>query len=142
MSVAVRRAIYGKLAGDATLNNLLGSPPSGQNKSLYHNTAPSGAEFPFVIFFKSSNTPLYSMGRRVFEDEVWTIKAVDRSADSDGADQIAARLDALLTDGTISISGSGQRYLRRISDTEYEEHIDGVRYCHAGALFRLVHEPA
>ena len=35
MSVAVRRAIYGKLAGDTTLNTLLATPPSGCSISAF-----------------------------------------------------------------------------------------------------------
>jgi hypothetical protein len=33
MSTAVRRALYGKLAGDTTLNNLLGTPATNYSKS-------------------------------------------------------------------------------------------------------------
>jgi hypothetical protein len=42
MSTAVRRALYGKMAGDTTLNALLASPPSGWSKSIYHQQAPAG----------------------------------------------------------------------------------------------------
>ena len=54
-------------------------------------------------------------------------------------DGIASRLNALLTDGALSISGKTQLYLRRESDLpSYSETVDGQRYIHAGALFRLV----
>jgi hypothetical protein len=82
MSTAVRRALYGKLAGDTTLNALLGTPATGYSKSIYHQEAPDGA--------------------------------------------------------SLSISGSTLLYLRRQSDVEYPEVDNGVRYSHAGALYRLV----
>jgi hypothetical protein len=140
MSVAVRRAIYGKLAGDTTLTNLLGTPPTGVSKSIYHENAAQGARFPYVIFFKASGVPRYAIGALAMDNETWTIKGVDKSGSADTADGIATRLDALLTDGTISISGKTQLYLRREDDVEYEEVIDGVRYKHSGARYRLVYQ--
>jgi hypothetical protein len=49
-------------------------------------------------------------------------------------------LDALLTDGVISISARTQLYLRRESDVDYGEVVDGVAYRHAGSLFRLMYQ--
>lgn len=138
MSVATRRAIYGKLAGDTTLNALLGSPPAGYSKSIYYQSAPEGAGFPFVIIQKQAGTPTYALGERALESNVWLVKGVDRSTGADVVDNIASRLDALLTDAALSISGAAQLYLRRESDINYATTEDGVVYRHAGALFRLI----
>jgi hypothetical protein len=140
MSVATRRAIYGKLAGDTTLNGYLGTPPTGYSKSIFYQQAPQGARFPYVIFQKQAGTPRYAIGEKAYDDEVWLVKGVDRSTDADVADAISSRIDALLTDGTISISGNTQLYLRRTSDIDFAETTDGVRYLHSGALFRLVYD--
>lgn len=145
MSVAVRRALYGKMAADVTLVALLGPPPSGFSKGIYYQAAPDGAEPPYIIFNKQSGTPRYAIGERLYDNEIWLIKAIDRDdtpgkASADTADAIASRLDVLLTDGTISISGATQLYLRRESDVEYPETVDGVTYHHAGANFRLIYE--
>jgi hypothetical protein len=48
MSTAVRRAIYGRMAGDTTLNALLGTPPTGYAKSIYHQEAPAGVGYPLA----------------------------------------------------------------------------------------------
>lgn len=142
MSLATRRAIYGRMAGDSTLNALLGAPATGYNKAIYHNQAPAGAAWPFVVFFKSSGVPTYTMKTgAAFKSDVWTVKAVDRSTSADQAETIDSRLDALLTDGVISISGATQMYLRRESDVEYPETAEGVAYQHVGGLYRLVFEP-
>ena len=77
MSVAVRRALFGKMAGDTTLTNLLATPPTGVSKSIYHEQAPEGANFPFVIFSKSSGTPRYSLASLAMDNELWLIKGVD-----------------------------------------------------------------
>lgn len=139
MSVAVRRALYGKLSGDTTLNSYLGTPPAGKSKNIWHQTAGEGAEFPYVIFNKQSGTPAYTFktGHAFLDNEVWLVKGVDHNMDSDPVDNIASRLDALLTDGTISISGAVHLYLRRESDVEYAETADGELIRHAGALYRL-----
>lgn len=140
MSVAVRRAIYGKLAGDTTLNNLLGSPPTGYSKSIYFEMAPDGAAFPYVIFARQAETPTYTLGSRAFDEDVWLVKGVDRSDSADAVDNVAERLDALLTDGAISISGRTQLYLRRETGVSYPEESDGMVYRHHGSNFRLIYQ--
>lgn len=139
MSTPVRRAIYGKLAGDTTLNNLLGTPATGHSKSIYHSEVPQGAAFPFVIFNKSTGNPTEAFGvPSALENDVWLVKGVDRSTSADTAEAIQARIQTLLNDASLSISGSTLLYLRRQSDVEYPEVTNGVTYRHAGALYRLV----
>lgn len=139
MSTAVRRAIYGKLSGDTTLNNLLGTPASGYTKSIYHQEAPSTANYPFVIINKQSGVPTEAFGDpSALDEDIWLVKGIDRNTSADVAEAIQARCIALLNDSNISISGSTTLYLRRQSDVEYAEIDDGERYQHAGSLFRLV----
>lgn len=141
MSAATRRALYGKLAGDVTLTTMLGSAPAGQN--IHYQQAPSEANFPLVILSKQSGTPTYTLteGTAKMDTETWLVKGVDRGGSADTVDAIASRLDALLTDGAVSISGRTQLYLRRESDVDYLETDEGQTYRHSGALYRLVHEP-
>lgn len=138
MSLVTQKALYGKMAGDSTLTNLLASPPTGYSKSIYYEIAPTAATFPYVIFQEQASTPTYSFTAVNFDNEVWTIKGVDRSTSSTIVRGIADRLDALLTDGTISISGKTQRYLRRESGVSYSEVSGDQRFIHAGHMFRLV----
>jgi hypothetical protein len=140
LSTPVRRAIYGRLAGDTTLNNLLGTPATGFSKSIYHAEAPAGAGFPFIILNKQSGIPTETFADpSAFEDDIWLVKGIDRSTTADTAEAIAARVKTLLNDATLTISGATHLYLRRQSDVEYLETADGVRYVHAGALYRLVY---
>lgn len=139
MSTAVRRALYGKLAGDTTLNNLLGSPASGYSKSIYHQQAPSGAAYPLLIINKQSGVPTEAFtDPSALETDVWLVKAIDRNATADTAEAASARVAVLLNDSALTISGATTLYLRRQSDVEYQETNDGVIYRHAGSLFRLV----
>jgi hypothetical protein len=139
VSTASRRAIYGKLAGDTTLNGLLGTPPTGYAKSIYHQEAPAGAGYPLVVFQRQAGRPTEAFGApSVMENDVWLIKAVDHSTSADTAEAVAARIQTLLNDASLSISGASLLYLRRQSDVEYPEVTDGERYAHCGALYRVV----
>lgn len=142
--IGVRRALYGKLAGDTTLNNLLASPPAGRSKSIYYNYAPDAANFPFVVFQKQAGTPTYANASKpAYESDVWLVKAIDQNSTADRADAVADRLDDLLTDGTLSIAGGDTvMWLRRESDVVYEEVEDGQVFVHSGSLYRLIYEPA
>jgi hypothetical protein len=141
VSTAIRRGLYGKLAGDTTLNNLLGTPAAGYSKSIYHQDAPAAASFPLIVFQKQAGRPTEAMSDpSAFENDVWLVKAIDRNTTADTAEAIQARVAVLLNDASLSISGSTLLYLRRQSDMEYPEITDGVRYQHAGSLFRLVYD--
>ena len=50
---------------------------------------------------------------------------------------MAERIDALLTDGTATISGWTVLRFRRESDVEYLEVANGQQYHHIGGLFRV-----
>lgn len=141
MSLNTRRALYGKMAGDTTLNNLLGTPATGYSKSIYYQVAPAGADYPLIVFNKQAGTPTYTFknGHAAIDTEVWMVKGVDRSDTADKADAIQSRLDALLTDGALTISGATQMYLRRQSDFDFAEDEDGELYRHAGSNYRLLY---
>jgi hypothetical protein len=140
MSTAVRRALYGKLAGDTTLTNLLGTPATGFSKSIYHAQAPAGAAFPFIIINKQSGVPTETFtDPSGFEEDIWLVRATDRNTTADTAEAIAARVKTLLNDATLTISGATHLFLRRQSDVEYLETVEGVRYAHCGGLYRLVY---
>ena len=151
----VRGAIYGALTTAGDLLAMLGDPtPTGYAQSIYHDQAPDNANFPFIIFSKSSGIPTETFGDYtrtspgVLESDLWLIKGVVRGDDvlgespSDRADKIAARIKALLNDYTLSIAGGVPTlYLRRESDVEYAELADGVVYRHSGSLYRVITSP-
>jgi hypothetical protein len=139
VSTAIRRSIYGKLAGDTTLNNLLGTPASGYSKAIYYQLAPAGAAYPYVIFSKQAGTPMEAFGDPdALDTDVWLVKGIDRAVSADTAEAIQDRVKTLLNDASLSISGATLTYLRRQSDVEYSETDQGAEYKHAGSLYRLV----
>jgi len=119
---------------------MLGAPAPNYAQAIYHQKAPEGARFPFVVFSKSAGNPTEAMGDpSAYETDIWLVKGVDRSTSADAAEAIQARLKDLLNDASLSIAGGVTLlYLRRTSDVEYDETADGVEYKHAGSLYRLV----
>lgn len=139
MSTPVRRAIYGKLAGDTTLNALLGTPAAGYSKNIYHQQAPAAARYPLIILSKQSGMPTETMtDPDALDTDTWLVKGIDQASSADTVEAVQARVQALLNDAALSISGATLLYLRRQSDIEYAETADGVTYRHAGALYRLI----
>lgn len=141
MSVPIRRAIFGKLAGDTTLTGMLGAPPAGKSQSIYYQQAPENATYPFVVINKQAGTPtdtFHTPG--AYETDVWLVKGVDRASSADTVEGVQARLIALLNDANLSISGRSLMALRRQSDVDYLENVDGETYLHAGSLFRVVYQ--
>lgn len=139
MSTPVRRALYGRLAGDTTLDGLLAVPADGYAHSVYYQQAPDDAHHPLVIFNKQAGTPTDTFGiPGALENDVWLFKAIDRADTADTVEAVADRLQALLNDAPLSISGTSLLFLRRTSDVDYDEVVDGVQYKHCGSLYRLV----
>ena len=140
----IRRALYGVLAGDSTLHNLLSTPPNGYAHSIFYGYAPDAAHYPFVVFNKQAGVPTYAnVSKPAYESDVWMVKAVDRNSTADPAEAVATRVDTLLQDANLSIAGGDTvMWLRRQSDVSYHETADGVTYVHSGGLYRLVFQPA
>jgi hypothetical protein len=134
--------IDGKLAGDGTLTALLATPPSGYSQSIYYQSAPENARFPFIILNKQSGVPTEAFtDPQAFDTDIWMVKAIDHASSADTVEAISARIRTLLNDATLSISGEVSLYLRRQSDMDYQEISSGESYLHSGSLFRLVVDP-
>jgi hypothetical protein len=141
MSTAIRRALYGRLAGDTTLTSLLATPVAGYAQSIFYQRAPENSAYPLVVISKSSGVPTDTFGLAgAFETDVWLVKGIARDASADTVEAIQARIQTLLNDAPLSISGQTLMALRRQSDVDYPEIADGETYRHAGALYRVIHE--
>jgi hypothetical protein len=133
--VSVRAAIYTLLTADDTLTDLLSS-----SSAVYHEQAPKEAAFPLVIFNRQSGTRIYTFGGEAIRPEVWLVKAVTQSESASTAEAIDARLETLLDDAALSVTGSTLLYLRRDSDVSYPERDGQDFYRHVGGLYRLIYQ--
>jgi hypothetical protein len=133
--VSVRAAIYTLLTADDTLTDLLSSATA-----VYHEEAPKEAAYPLVIFNRQSGQRVRAFAGEPMRPEVWLVKAVTQSESASTAEAIDARLETLLDDAALSITGSTLLHLRRESDVAYPERDGQDFYRHVGGLYRLVHQ--
>lgn len=133
----VRRAIYSRLAADATLTGLLSAPDA-----IFHGTAPQTSAFPLVTFQRLSGLPVWQFQTAHYQNDVWLVKGISRGSSASPAEDIAARIDFVLTDAPLTITGGVLLGVWRESDIAYDEVDAGRKYHHAGAQFRLVSQPA
>lgn len=133
----VRSAIHSALSGSTAITSRLAS-----SSSIYHALAPSGADYPYVIFHKQSGSPTYAFGAEAMRAEVWLVKCVDRhpantQASSSVAEDVQAAIDAALSLQNLSAPGVSVLDVRRVSDVDYLESQGDVQYRHHGGLFRV-----
>jgi hypothetical protein len=128
---ALKTALTSRLAGDASLTSLQGGT------AVYDTQAPQGADAPFVIFQKVSAVPSYTMGQRAFDNTVVMVKSVTRGGSKALGGSVAERIDALLDDLPLTISGATNLYLRRQQDIDYQETDKGVPIHHIGATYSV-----
>ena len=120
MSSQCKRGLYGKLAGDTTLNALLGTPATGFSKAIYYQEAPAGAAYPYVIFDQQSGVPTEAFtDPSALETDVWLVRAVDRNTTADIAEAIqrgcsaAQRHDTVDSGATLCISAAARMSISR-----------------------------
>lgn len=131
----LRDAIFDLLAADAALTGLIGA------NNVWHRKAPRDATEPFVVFSKSAGRDEYTFGGRAFEPQLWLVKAVDRSRSASVAENIAARIDTLLTDANLSLSSGSVLYVKRDTHVDFGEQDGADAYQHVGGIFRITTAP-
>jgi len=129
-------AIVTKLQTDATLAALLQS-----GTSVFVDEAPSGAtQFVIVSLVDEVDEPQF--GGRAFEDALYLVKAVELSTVAvKNIKAAAARIDALLEQGSLTVTGYSLALLRRearIRITEVDDVDSSIRWAHRGGHYRIV----
>lgn len=132
--IEVEQAIVTLLESDAELDSY---GPGGQ-MSVWRNLAPEGEPLPFILLVKQAGSRIYAKQSLLVRDLLYVVKAVDTGHDHSRAAAIDARVNALLTDGTLTLP-SPLRHLatRRTADIDYEETDAGVTYQHLGGTYRV-----
>lgn len=133
MSLNVRKALYGKLTSTEAITKQL----SGST-AVYHEQAPPGAIYPYVIFSKVSGVKVRAFQTpEAFKRETWMVKAVDRNTTSNLAEGIAEAIDATLDGGSLTVSGKTIADLNHVGDVDYLEDSGDQQYRHNGGRYRL-----
>jgi hypothetical protein len=130
----VDAALIAKLQTDATLAALT---PGG----WFMDEAPAGlTQFGIVSLVDEHDEPMF--GGRAFEDATYLVTFIELSTVAvKNAKAAAARIDALLEQGSLTIAGYGLMLLRRdsrVRSTEVDELDSSIRWFHRGGRYQVV----
>ncbi len=131
---ALREALYERVTADATLMALA-------TGGVHHEEAAQDARPPYVLFEQVAGVREWTFGGPAMRNLRWIFEGVCMGGDAGPAEDIAARLETVLTDAVLSIDGAGLLYLRPVSDVEYPRRDGADRYYHSGAIYRVVTLP-
>jgi len=126
-------ALISKLSGDAQLTTLM---PDG----VFFDQAPQGAT-KFVLLSIVDEVDLPMFRQRAFEDHTYLVKAVELSTSGANVKAAAARIDALLEQGTLTVTGYNTIVIQRISRlrlTEVDDVDAAIRWQHRGGRYEVV----
>jgi len=124
-------------AGFRTLLNADATLVALGSTGAYRLKAPQSASLPYVIYNQMAGVDEYTFDGRSGRSLVYQARAVTAGPSALTAEQMAERLDAVLTDGSLSVNGWTVQRIRRESDVVFEETADGVTYNHVGGLWRI-----
>lgn len=131
----VDAALSQRLVGDATLSALM---PDG----VYFDVGAHGrTRFVVLSLIDEADTGMF--GGRAFEVGLYLVKAVALSTTGADVKAAAARIDALLEQSTLTVTGYGQITIRRearVRYTEPDEERD-ARWQHRGGHYRVTASP-
>ena len=133
---AVDTAIYSRLATDVagTATGTLGQLGA---TGVYRAVASQGSVEPYIVFNEQAGTDSYTFRARDTRSLLYQVKAVGKGNSALVPAQMAERIDALLTDAPLTLSGWTNIRLRRESDVEYVQIENGMQYHHLGGLYRV-----
>lgn len=135
-SSAIDAAVIAALANDATLTGLA---PGG----VYRDIAPQGVSRPFVVVTLQAHEDALNLGRAAaFERATFLVKAVDANTSGTTAQAIADRIQVLLQNAALSITGYrcvDVHREERIAFVETEDNGDR-KWQHRGGLYVVMAE--
>jgi hypothetical protein len=131
----LRAQILAALKADA---NVTGQATGG----VWARRAPEDSVFPYVVFFQTSGTLMYTFAQRSTQTFTFVVKGVTDGTDDGPACDLDAAIDECLTDrldGVELANGKGTIIeCRREADVEYPETAQpGVYLTHKGGSYRV-----
>lgn len=98
--------------------------------------------FVIVSLVEAHDEPMF--GGRAFEDALYLVKAVALSTSGGNVKAAAARIEALLNFGALTIPGYRLMVLRRVERvrfTEVDDQDASIRWFHRGGRYQLMAAP-
>lgn len=136
---AIDTGLYSLLNADCgtVMGTVTGSLKNLGATGVYRAVAPQTATLPFVVFQQQSGVSEWEFRTRAYKTTTYLVKAVGTGHSASNVSAMADRLDTLLNDANLSLSGWSCRRIRREQDIEYSEESEGVLYQHVGGLYRI-----
>lgn len=134
MIEAVATAIVAKLGGDSNLTATLGVT------GVFYDVAPDEQPYPFITIGLVTAPDEYTFGGRAWQPGRWQVRAWDQDTSARRAARIMARVDALLTDQALTVSGFAVMVVRREETLPPMTEIDsagGLQVRAEGARFLI-----
>lgn len=134
MILQVGSAVRSVLVGDSTLTTTHGVT------GVHMDVAPRGAAYPFITFALVTGPDIYTFGTRAWTDGLWQVRAWDERPDTARVAQIMERVDELLTDQPLTVTGHRALVVRRTEHLPTVPEIDptsGLHIRSAGARFQI-----
>jgi hypothetical protein len=131
-SSAIDNALVALLGSDTTL---LSYCPNG----VYWDEAPPNST-KFVIVSLIDEADEATFGGRAYEDALYLVKAVALSTAGANMQAAAARIDTLLNDQMLTVSGYTHMVIHRESRvriTEVDDEDASIRWLHRGGYYRV-----
>lgn len=129
----IANAVIALLGGDSTLLTLC---PNG----VYYDEAPPGStRFVIVSMVAGFDEPMF--GARAFEQGLYLVKAVMLSTAGGDIKAAAARIDVLLEQQPLTVTGYSVSTMRReepVRYTEVDELDKSIRWFHRGGRYQVV----
>jgi hypothetical protein len=126
---ALNTALYNKLAGGTALTTLLGGT------AIYYQQAPDHTNLPYVIWSYAGGGDENMTPGRMKNNIIY---ARGYAANAALAGSIDAQVDALLHDGSLSVSGWSNFWLARETDLETQDTMDsGDKVFMSGGFYRV-----
>jgi len=127
---AVDVGLYSKLSADTALVALLSA-----DTPMFNMVAPPNTDMPYVIFFGSGGGP-DNITPSDLRSMVYGVKGVASTLNA--AASIDARIDTLLHNNSITVSGYTNIWLARETEVQLvEDAPDGNPIYHYGAYYRI-----
>jgi hypothetical protein len=125
-------ALSAKLVGDATLLAVM-------TDGVWFDTAPSGkTKFVIISLLSEDDEPMFQA--RAYEDGLYLVKAVAMESTGANVKTAAARIDALLDGGSLTVSGYKVMRMERIARVRYvevDEEDASIRWQHRGGHYAI-----
>lgn len=134
----LRKALFDTLSGDETLTGMLAAPDA-----IYHDLAPADARPPYIVFQALPGSRQWAFQGGEIRWPLWLFQSIDRSESSSAAEDVDARVDALLSNATFTIEGFKLLDIRRLTDVPKPPSADEGEIVHSvGGIYRIGVEPA